>query len=48
MTHKCLYRISFALAVIPMMVGVLIFLIWWAARAFFAEDIYYIETAGVN
>lgn len=46
MTNKYLYRISVALAVIPTTVGVLILLIWWAARAFFAENIYDIETVG--
>lgn len=46
MSHKSLYTISFTLAVIPMIVGVLIFLIWWAARVFFAEDLYNVEAAG--
>ena len=42
-----LYQISIALTAIPLIGGVLIFLIWWAARAFFAHNSYAIDTVGL-
>jgi len=46
MKKRLLFNIALFCSYLPISVGALIFLIWWGAREFSAEDIYKLEHMG--
>ncbi len=43
MKNKLLFRTSIICGIIPLVVGLAIFFTWWAARAFYAEDLFILD-----
>jgi len=44
--NKLLFRTSIICGIIPLIVGLAIFFTWWAARAFYAEDLFMLDVFG--